>query len=377
MTKPFYYGSAAGTDPNALANACLRNLGELDVQNSLGFIYASDALASQLEEILHHLKEKSGVQQWVGTLGHAVLHTNKEIYDRPALVIMLAELPADSFRVLPSISGQVVVHTLPLHAWIAQTRCQFGVIHGDPSNPSTPLLLSEVAENLEGGFFTGGLTSSHTQQLQIADDICSGGVSGVLFSSKLNVITGHTQGCSSLGSYHTITESQRNIIGKLDGRPALDVLKEEAGEVLSRDLKRMGGYIFVGLPVPNNDTGDYMVRNLVGIDEDQKLIAIGDHATESSSIVFCRRDGNTAKEDMLKMLEDLKRRSKGATILGGVYHSCLGRGRHQFGDDSEELKMISEVLGEFPLVGFFANGEIFHDRLYGYTGVLTLYLGED
>ena len=54
--------------------------------------------------------------------------------------------------------------------------------------------------------------------------------------------------------------------------------------------------------------------------------------------------------------------------------SCLARGPALFGDDSQELKTIRDALGDFPLVGFFANGEISHNRLYGYTGVLTLFL---
>jgi small ligand-binding sensory domain FIST len=59
---------------------------------------------------------------------------------------------------------------------------------------------------------------------------------------------------------------------------------------------------------------------------------------------------------------------------GGVYVSCVGRGVNLFGPDSAELGLIRDVLGEFPLVGFYANGEISHRRLYGYTGVLTLFL---
>jgi small ligand-binding sensory domain FIST len=89
--------------------------------------------------------------------------------------------------------------------------------------------------------------------------------------------------------------------------------------------------------------------------------------------MFCRRDGDAAREDMLRMLTDLAKRARGQ-IRGGVYYSCLGRGRYQFGENSEELKMIQEQLGDFPLVGFFANGEISHNRLYGYTGVLTLFI---
>jgi small ligand-binding sensory domain FIST len=90
--------------------------------------------------------------------------------------------------------------------------------------------------------------------------------------------------------------------------------------------------------------------------------------------MFCRRDGNTARADLERMLQRLTARLDGRTPRGGVYVSCVGRGRHQFGDQSEELRAIQEGLGDFPLVGFFANGEIYNGRLYGYTGVLTLFV---
>ena len=74
------------------------------------------------------------------------------------------------------------------------------------------------------------------------------------------------------------------------------------------------------------------------------------------------------------MLADIKKRAGSAPVRGGLYFSCCGRGPNQFGPDSDELKMITDELGEFPLVGFFANGEISNNRLYGYTGVLTVFL---
>jgi small ligand-binding sensory domain FIST len=89
--------------------------------------------------------------------------------------------------------------------------------------------------------------------------------------------------------------------------------------------------------------------------------------------MFCRRDGDSAREDMQRMLDDLGRRA-GGVPRAGVYYTCLGRGRYQFGDNSVELNMIRDRLGDFPLVGFFCNGEISHNRLYGYTGVLTLFV---
>ena len=44
-----------------------------------------------------------------------------------------------------------------------------------------------------------------------------------------------------------------------------------------------------------------------------------------------------------------------------------------FGPGSAELKQIQQRLGDVPIVGFYAHGEISQDRIYGYTGVLTLF----
>jgi small ligand-binding sensory domain FIST len=169
-----------------------------------------------------------------------------------------------------------------------------------------------------------------------------------------------------------VTSCQRNIAIELDGRPALEVLREDVGEVIAKDLRRMEGYIFAALPIAGSDTGDYLVRNIVGVDEEQRLVAIGEVLVEGSELMFCRRDGTSARQDMERMLQDISRRADG-NARGALYYSCLGRGRHQFGKNSEELKMIKDALGDIPLVGFFANGEIFHNRLYAYTGVLSVF----
>ena len=152
------------------------------------------------------------------------------------------------------------------------------------------------------------------------------------------------------------------------------MLKEDIGEVLARDLRRIGSYIFAALPVLGSDTADYLVRNLTGIDQETGAIAIGEMVETGDPIMFCRRDPDTAVEDLKRMLKDLKRRTGDGTIKGGLYFSCVARGPNQFGPDSAELSTIRDELGEFPLAGLFANGEISNDRLYGYTGVLALFL---
>ena len=63
----------------------------------------------------------------------------------------------------------------------------------------------------------------------------------------------------------------------------------------------------------------------------------------------------------------------GLRIAGAVYVSCAGRGGPHFGSPSAELQTVRRALGDVPLVGFFAGGEIAHQQLYGYTGVLTVF----
>jgi small ligand-binding sensory domain FIST len=251
----------------------------------------------------------------------------------------------------------------------------FGVVHGDPRDRHIAQVIDSLSTQLDPGFLVGGLSSADSDAglLQMAGAIQQGGLSGVLLSSDIPVISSLTQGCTPLPHKHVITLCQGNLLAELDHRPALDVFKEDIGEMMARDISRVAGYIFAGLPVPGSDTGDYLVRNLIGIDPQKKLLAIGDNLENEAQLMFCRRDGAAARQDMQRMLDDLDRRTQG-TIRGGLYFSCLGRGRHQFGENSEELQMITDTLGDFPLAGFFANGEISHNRLYGYTGVLTLFL---
>lgn len=364
-----------GVDWQTIISQCLSELGGKNSGANLGLLYVTEPLAPYLNELHEDLRTRTGIQDWIATVGCGICATGREIYDEPAAAIMLADFPNDSFRILPTGIQSLTDMLTENKEWITSHSAHFGIVHGDPRNTYLPQLIETLSLELDPGFLVGGLSSATNPdlQLQIAGDICEGGLSGVLLSSQIPVISGMTQGCTPLGSRHTITKCEHNIIVELDGRPALDVFTEDIGEVLARDMSRVAGYIFAGLLVPGSDTGDYLVRNLVGIDLERKLLVIGDLMEEDTTVMFCKRDGESAREDMLRMLADLKKRAAGE-IKGGIYYTCLGRGRYQFGEDSEELKMIRDKLGDFPLVGFFANGEISHNRLYGYTGVLTLFL---
>jgi len=365
----FRYGHASAADWRNAAEACLSQIGQ--GPSNLGFLYVTDVLADHAGDILELFKRNTGVRHWVGTAGIGVCATGCEYLDEPAIAAMAGDFEPDSFRTFAGISSDSDVEAVSLKCGNASAN--FAIVHADPYNRHVSELVSRLSERVDSGFLVGGLTSSRRRNVQIADGIFEGGLSGVSFSDSVAIATRLTQGCTPIGPKHAITASQRNVIVSLDGRPALDVFNEDIGETLSRDLNRVGGQIFAGLPIPGSDTGDYLVRNLVGIDPANKLIAIGELIEPGASVMFCRRDGGTAREDMKRMLDSI-RQGLFSQPRGGVYYSCLGRGASLFGPNSEELNMVREALGEFPLVGFFCNGEISHNRLYGYTGVLTLFV---
>ena len=372
----FTVSCATGDDWHQVSTECLDRLARVPDAASLGFIYLTGALAARLDDILDLCRTRTGVADWTGSVGNAICCNDQEIYDVPAMAIMLAALPADSYRLIPADINALAGLLERESGWLSERSVHFGIVHGDPRNSHIPQIIESVSAQLDPGFLVGGLSSADNQdeQLQVAGSIQQGGLSGILLSAEVAVISSLTQGCAPLSGKHLITGCQGNLLTELDGRPALDVFREDIGEVLARDLTRIGGYILAAFPIPGSDTGDYLVRNLIGFDPEDRLLMIGQHLEEDTPVMFCKRDAEGARADMQRMLDDLAKRAHGRRIRGGLYFSCLGRGRHQFGENSQELQMIRQRLGDFPLVGFFANGEIFHNRLYGYTGVLTLFL---
>jgi small ligand-binding sensory domain FIST len=368
---PFPYAHAAADDwEQALAEVTAALAG---AHGSLGFLYVTDAVSDHLDAAIARLREATGVAHWVGAVGIGICATGVEYYERPAVAAMVADLPEDAFRVFPPVVKDAAVLDDLIADWLgADAKPFLGLVHADPMNPLTEALVRDIAGRTATGFLVGGLASSRDTARVVADRAADGGVAGVLFADSVGIQTNLSQGCSPIGPHRSIDQAERNVLMRIDQRPALDVFYEDIGEVLARDLSRVGGYIFAGLPIPGSDTGDYLVRNLIGVDPQKKLLAIGDIVTEGQEIMFCRRDAATAREDLSRMLANLKSRLSGPP-RGGIYVSCLGRGASLFGDDSRELKQIRDELGDFPLVGFYANGEVFQHRLYGYTGVLTLF----
>ena len=371
------FAAAVGIGDSAkLVEQCITGMPATDGAN-LGIIYLTEPAASVMPELVRALAEHTGISSWVGGVGLGVCSAEDEIFDQPAAVAMTAVLPPDSFRIFSATDDPGSEVPRRHAAWIETSQPALALVHADPRCPDLPKAAVDLA-TASGAFLVGGLVSHRCANPLLGSTSGEGigfggnGLAGLMLAPGISVATGLTQGCMPIGPVHRIDEARDNVVMVIDGRPALAVFTEDIGPGLASDLRRVGGLIFAGLPVPGSDTGDYLVRNLMAIDPSRGWLVLGAEVAPGDPILFCRRDPESARRDMVRMVSQLAGRLNGAP-KAGIYVSCVARGAALFGEAGVETALIREGLGEFPLIGFFANGEISRDRLYGHTGVLTLF----
>ncbi len=380
MTGRFAAAFAEG-DPGTLVQSCLARLSDT-ADATLGIIYVSEPAGSSMPQLVAELTAGTGITNWVGGVGLGVCGGGGEVYETPAVAVLTASLPTEGFRLFGATDDPA--SELPRHhsAWIDAVSPTLALVHGDPRCDNMMRAMVDTA-SASGAFLVGGLMSHRCAEPLLAgttavlpgqgsDAFGRAGLSGLMLAPEIAVATGLTQGCMPIGPVRRIDEARDNVVMSIDGRPALTVFYEDIGPTLARDPRRLGGLIFAGLPVQGSDTGDYLVRNLMAIDPSHGWVVLGAEVAPGDQIVFCRRDPDSARTDLTRMLKQLGNRLPGPP-KAGIYVSCIARGAALFGEPGVETGLIRETLGDFPLVGFFANGEISRDRLYGHTGVLTLF----
>jgi small ligand-binding sensory domain FIST len=383
---------------------------------TLGWLYLTEALTAQADALIAELHQRWPGVEWVGASGVGIAAGGVEYFDEPALSLMLTDLPRERFRLF---SG-----TRPLGGFAAHTA----QVHADPGTADLAELIHDMSARTATGYLFGGLASGQSGSLHIAGDALSGGLSGVAFDAGVALVSRVTQGCQPVGPEHRIDAAERNVITRLDGMPALDVLLRElrlegvdtraALPTLRQTLVGLRDAAHEG-PAGSEPHGtatrsafdavahrgtnlrafgaDTRVRNLIGLDPGQRGIAIADVAQAGMRLAFCTRNTEAARRDLMRICAEVREEvepeslplpaalgARGAAgdaapaappsgIAGAIYVSCAGRGGAHFGAPSAELAIVRHALGDVPLVGFFAAGEIARHHLYGYTGVLTVF----
>ncbi len=393
----FRYGHAAHPDWRAAAEALMARLasGGPAPAAGLGLLYVTERLAERLGDVATLLRERFPGVQWIGASAHGVCSTGVEYSGEAALAAMICALPLGSWRVFSGERGLAFDDGASGPTAAGATAAAFtAVVHAEPTSPDLADSVAALAAQLDTGFLFGGLVGgSQLDSEQLAGRLVRSGLSGAVFDERVRLLSRVTQGCAPLAREHVISQCSSNYIQRLDGEPALDVLLADldvAAEVRdSRDgdeilralpAERLSNGLMVGLAPADRDRGigfaDYTVRNVLGIDPQNRLLAIAATPRPGDRAVFCTRDRSAARADLIRICTELREEleAESLRVLGAHYVSCVARGEQLFGAPGAELGIVAHNLGEIPLVGFYANGEIARDSVYAYTGVLTLFV---
>ena len=389
---------------------------------TLALLYITDHYAGVAQDILDHLAaELPLVTDWSGTVGIGLVSNNVEYWDEPAMAVMLLELPSDQYRVFSGVA--------PLGLGF---EAHTALVHADPETTDVAELIAEMAARTDSNYVFGGLASSRWKTVQFAvggngnigghgaaSGVFSGGLSGVAFGPDVALVSRVTQGCMPVSMARRVTEADHNLVLTLDDEPALDVMLRDlhisldqpqealdvvratlVGLVPAPDNALVAGMAKAAVPSAGRQTGhigeDVLVRHIIGLDPARSGVALADRVEAGAQMVFCRRNVQAARADLTRICAEIREELEpqeqaletahavqvsalestphpARRIAGAVYVSCTGRGGAHFGGPSAELQLVRRALGDVPLVGFFAAGEIAHHHLYGYTGVLTVF----
>ena len=382
---------------------------------TLALLYITDHYADQAQDILEYLGgELPLVTDWSGTVGVGIVSNNVEYWDEPAMAVMLLEIPGDQYRVFSGVAPL----GMGFEAYTA-------LVHADPETVDLGELIEEMSQRTDSGYLFGGLASSrrHAVQFAVGGDgnisghgaasgVFRGGLSGVAFGPNVSLVSRVTQGCMPVSAVHQVTDADHNVVVALNGEPALDVMLQELSISLDQPQEALDVVraTLVGLVAAQDapravlhQTGnfgeDVLVRHIIGLDPGRRGIAVADRVEAGAQLVFCQRNVQAARADLTRICAEIREELEpqeqaletahallasalesaphpARRIAGAVYVSCTGRGGPHFGGPSAEMQLVRRALGDVPLVGFFAAGEIAHHHLYGYTGVLTVFMAE-
>jgi small ligand-binding sensory domain FIST len=217
------------------------------------------------------------------------------------------------------------------------------------------------------------------------DKLVSNAIAGVYLSGDFDLRVDITQGCQPISAPMMITKAEGNLIYEIDHRPALEVFGGLLKGPLAEDLRRALMVLFVGLPASREHNsvagGEYLVRNIVGLDGNKGVLGVADQVSEGQAMIFAMRDGQRARADLDQMLRRQADALGGKKPALGWYFNCCARGNSLYGILGIDSAYIRRSLGDFPLTGMFGGYELaplgHANHLFAYTGVLALITEKD
>ncbi len=359
-------------------------LGGLDPD--LVVLFVSDAHRSGYGDLAATLQREFPGALVVGCSARSVIGAGRELENGPGLSLSAAQLPGVTlhpFSIDPATlpEGRIGAELFG----VPQDARPHFIVLADSFTAQTERLVQSLDSSFPDAVKIGGLASGGAQPgenaLFLGPDVHRFGLVGVALSGNLELDAIVAQGCRPIGQPMFVTRCRNELLLELDGRSPLALLEELYGGLTRRDQELFRSSLFVGVVMRSDQVeyrrGDFLIRNLVGMDEESGAIAVAADLHEAQVVQFHLRDGETSAEDLEACLRRYTDCERSSTPEGALLVSCLGRGEHLYGEPDHDSRAFSRHLGPLPLGGFFCNGEIgpVQNRTYlhGYTSSFGIF----
>jgi small ligand-binding sensory domain FIST len=348
----------------------------------LAFLFLSAEHFADADEAVAAVDRQLEPSHLVGCIAEGVVGRDRELENGPGAAVWAAALPEAEIETFHSVA-------LSTEDGVAVTG--FPELDGadlvallvDPFTFPAAGFLTRLNEEEDSAPLVGGLAAGggepDTQALFVDGEVVyEGAVGAVVRGAPVRTVV--SQGCAPVGRDAVITSAEDNVVFELAGEPALERLKGDLATMTPEQQQSAArGGVLAGLVIDENRSdyrrGDYLMRGLIGLDEETGALAIGEPVRVGQTLRFHVRDAAAADEDLRENLAAALDRGRAA---GALLFTCNGRGTNMFSAPDHDVRAVGELLGDDALAGFFCAGEIGpvggKPFLHGFTATLAVFL---
>lgn len=356
----------------------------------LAVVFASPHFGESYDQIPGMVERRLSPKHLIGCSAGGVIGGGHEVEQRAGFSLTVASMPGVSVTPFHVSNEDLPDLDASPSAWesmvgtTAEKGPQFLLIT-DPFTIRSDNLLLGLDYAFKYSVKVGGMASGGqhpaANALMLDGKVHRSGAVGLAFHGDVVIDTIVAQGCRPIGKPMNVTKCNNNVLLGLDGAPAVEVLRELFGVLSDRDKELARHSLFLGVVMDEfqeyPQLGDFLIRNIVGMDPRQGALAIGERLREGQIVQFHLRDAQTSTEDLTAMVNQYKDRFRETRVSGALLFSCLGRGQYLYGEPDHDTGIFREMMGEIPVGGFFCNGEIGPVQgttyLHGYTSSFGLF----
>ena len=386
--------STTAVTEDALEEACRDvSAGLAGRSADLAFVFFSPDHSDSAELIVSTIRERLRPTVLLGCSAESVIGGAQEVEGRPALCLWVGHLPGATltpFHLEYVEAGDGVrIAGWPDTMPGLEHNPSFLVLAEPFTTTPAEAFLKDLETRYPGAAAIGGMASGAQEpganRLIFNDTVVDSGVIGVAVTGAVGIRTVVSQGCRQIGDRFMITQAEQNVIHELSGKPALDRLREAFSLLSPAEQRQAERALHLGIVIDEHkdhfERGDFLIRNLVGVDQKTGSLAVADYVRVGQTVQFQIRDVASASEDLRALLTGERAAHNAGTPIGALLFSCNGRGQRFFRIPHHDVTAVREQMGGIPVGGFFAMGEIGpvggNNFLHGYTASIALFCKND